>query len=107
MSQGHQILRAIAAEYLLEPHELKELNDAVTRVFELMRNGEWHSRTDICLAAGVDGVPASEGLRRMRALRSIYVLDKLRVEGQREWLYRIAGIRADIIPRCRQRELFS
>lgn len=86
----HPSLEAIGAQRDLRPDELRELNDAVVRVWRLMLDGEWHTREEICIAAGRGGVPASEGLRRMRALRSLYVIDKRRVDdNRREWLYRL------------------
>jgi len=85
----HRSLRAIGAEFDLGETDLRELNAAVERVYDLMRDCEWYSRAEICLAAGTGGVPASEGLRRMRALRALFVLTKERDGDRREWRYRI------------------
>jgi len=65
---------------VLEPGELAGLNAAVRRVFALMRNGAWYNADEICNAAGVGDVSASEGLRRMRELRQYFIIDKRRLE---------------------------
>jgi len=86
----HGSLKAIGGEKDLLPSELSEFNEATERVFDLMRDGEKHSAAAIRMAAGTNGRPASEGLRRMRALRLLFVIAKERDEGSRGWRYWIA-----------------
>jgi len=61
------------------------LQAACRRVWELMRDGQWHSATEI-----IDAAKQREGLRRMRDLTQIgYTIEKHRPEGSREWRYRM------------------
>ena len=74
----------------LTAKDLEDLTASCKRVFELMKDGRWHPAQEICLAAGEGGVPASEGLRRMRELRRVFSIEKCRIEGSRRFAYRIA-----------------
>ena len=61
------------------------LQAACRKVYDLMRDGAWHSAQSIIDASG-----QREGLRRMRDLRQIgYTVDQMRPEGSREWSYRL------------------
>lgn len=63
------------------------LQAACRKVYDLMRDGQWHSAQSIIDASG-----QREGLRRMRDLRQIgYVLEQHRPEGSREWSYRLVS----------------
>ena len=62
---------SIGAREYLSDGDLKELSAGVRRVYALMVDGEWHDRGEIELAAGSGGIPAAEGLRRMRELRKL------------------------------------
>jgi hypothetical protein len=52
----------------LSVSDLIELENAVKRVFTLLSDGDWHSRTELVAAGG------SEGTRRARELRPLFVL---------------------------------
>ena len=71
-------LKEIGAEGILYRSELKELNAGVRRVYELMKDGAWHSAREIKYAAGTNGQPADEGLRRMRELRPYFTIERRR-----------------------------
>lgn len=64
----------------------KDLQTACRKVFELMKNGDWHHASAIIKASG-----QREGLRRMRELRSIgFTVENHRVTpDEREWLYKL------------------
>jgi hypothetical protein len=77
---------------ILTKEDLAELNSAVLRVFGLMSDWRWHKADEIRQIAGKDGKPATEGLRRMRELRSRGFEIEMRraaVEG-RAFEYRLA-----------------
>ena len=80
----HEHLWAIGGAETLSREDLKELNASCTRVYNLMRDRAWHGPEAIRQAAN-----GSEGLRRMRALRKLFKIDKARVPGRRVWMYRI------------------
>ena len=63
--------------------DLEDFNDAVGRVWVLLRDGEWHYARDIEEAAGSPGRPAREGLRRMRELRPLLNSRGLSIECRR------------------------
>jgi hypothetical protein len=63
------------------------LQSACRRVYDLMRDGQWHTAQAIIDASG-----QREGIRRMRELRQIgYTVEQMRPEGSREWSYRIVS----------------
>jgi len=63
------------------------LQRACRLVYDLMRDGAWHTATAIIEASG-----QREGLRRMRDLRQIgYQIEQHRPEGGREWSYRLVS----------------
>lgn len=49
-----------------------------SRVRHLMVDGDWHRADVIRMTAGTNGVPASEGLRRLRELRHEFRIEKRR-----------------------------
>lgn len=53
----------------LEATDIPKLKAGALRVYNLMEDGEWHDANEIRMAAGQNGTPASEGLRRLRDLR--------------------------------------
>ena len=83
-------LEELGGWHVLNKKDLEELNEGSKRVFMLLRDNEWHTREEICAAAGKNGAYASEGLRRARELRQKgYTLEKKRVVDARQWLYRL------------------
>ena len=71
----------------MTPHDFSGLQSACRRVYDLMRDGEWHTATEV-----IDAAKQREGLKRMRDLRQIgYVLEQHRPEGSREWHYRLVS----------------
>ena len=98
-------LARLGGSGILLADDLPELDAGVARVFELMRDGQWHSRDAICMAAGENGVPATAGDRRMRTLREWFIVDRERIEGTRQFQYRLRPLpKADA---GRQIELFG
>ena len=86
---NQQILR-LGGAGILNYRDITELTRGVRRVLTLMSDGGWHTAEEIELAAGEHGIPAREGLRRMRELRSFgYTIDRMRQEDTRQWLYRL------------------
>lgn len=88
-------IRRHGGEGILNPADVPELTAANLRVFNLLKDMEWHSATEIRRVAGNGIVEASEGLRRARDLRPLLemmgmYLDKTRMEGTRLWYYRFA-----------------
>ena len=80
----------------LNDSDLESLRAGVRRVYDLMNRGGWHEAQAIRLAAGEHGIPASEGLRRMRELRKFgFEIERERVEGSRSWRYRLRSDRND------------
>ena len=79
--------RAIRAIGGIETLCAKDYQSLVTAERELlaeMSGGDWYTRDDICRITGQE-----EGMRRMRALRRHYEIEKRRIEGVRAWEYRI------------------
>lgn len=76
--------RSIGATSLTDK-DLIALSQSTRRVYELVRDGEWHSATSVIEASGT-----REGLRRLRELRKIGTLDTKRGEG-REWFYKFTA----------------
>jgi hypothetical protein len=75
--------------------DLEDFSAAERRVIALMIDGKWHSADSIRLAAGKDGNPASEGLRRLRAVRARlepegYTFERRRRDG-RNFSYRMSS----------------
>lgn len=65
--------------------DFDSLRTATKKVFELMKDGEWHAAQDIINASGT-----REGLRRMRELRPHFQIESHRQSlDNRDWIYRI------------------
>jgi hypothetical protein len=62
----------------LSETDLEGLSASLQRVYNLMKDGLWHSADEIRLIAGDGEIPASEGLRRMRQLRTFHPIEKRR-----------------------------
>lgn len=69
--------------------DVKEFNASEKRILNLMSDGMWHSATEIELIAGKNGVPARQGLRRLRGLRRHGFNVEVFRGNSREFLYRI------------------
>ena len=81
---------ALGGPGILTGKDTRDLNAASMRVLKMMSDHEWHTAEEIELAAGKDGIPAREGLRRMRQLRQIgFDVSKKRKPGCREWVYKL------------------
>lgn len=84
-------IRAIGGEKFLNECDLEDFQAASLRVLLLLLDGEWHSPDEIRLAAGTDGLPAAEGLRRMRELRARgYDIELKRVAERRFFMYSLS-----------------
>lgn len=88
---GPKNLRSIGALGVLRQNDLVELAAGSVRVAELMCDGRWYTAEEIREAAGENGEPATEGLRRMRELRDIpgIVIERERIPGGRHFRYRL------------------
>ena len=83
-------LKRHGAYGVLMSQDVEDLKAGTRRVFDLMRDGEWHSPEAIEMAAGENGVPARGGARRMRDLRAIPgVTVERRSIGGRKFRYRM------------------
>jgi hypothetical protein len=90
-------LRRLGGDGILDEKDLAELSAGVKRVYQLMSGGSWHTAEEIELAAGEGGVPAREGLRRMRELRGAgFEIERERVGDGRVWRYRIRRTRREL-----------
>lgn len=78
-------IKSLGGAGILTTADLPDLSAAAARVEKLMKDGRWHTATEIIRAAG-----QREGLRRMRELRKRYVIDRQREISSREFTYRIA-----------------
>lgn len=70
----------------LKPEDFVDFHKAERAIFNLMRDGKWHTATEIINTSG-----QREGLRRMRDLRknsSVKEIAKKRTE-KREWIYKM------------------
>lgn len=77
---------------ILNEQDLRDFSVAEVRVANLLSDGKWHNADEICLAAGKNGIPAREGLRRFRSVRAEletkgYVFDVRRAGDGRNFLY--------------------
>jgi len=59
----------MTTRYTLTRQDFHTFKPAEYRVLELLSDGAWHDLQEVKLAAGRNGLPASEGTRRLRALR--------------------------------------
>lgn len=82
---------ALGGDGLLSDDDVRQLGAGVLRVYNLMKDGQWHGPEEICKIAGENGHSAREGLRRMRELRRWFSVERRRAEdGSRLWFYRLA-----------------
>jgi len=79
----------LGGEGILTPEDIPELKAGARRVLALMRDSRFHSAEEIMVAAGKGGVPAMEGLRRMRELRAHGFDVEKEMVGTRRWMYRL------------------
>lgn len=83
----------------------KDLQRACKKVFELMKDGQWHHASTIIKASG-----QREGLRRMRELRGIgFLVEERRLlPDDREWIYRLV-LNLELLEQAMQKqgELFG
>lgn len=77
---------------ILTDKDLDELSAGTRRVYFLMSDKRWHYSGEIRKAAGKDGNPASEGLRRLRELRDHFSIEKERRGPGRCWAYRLVPL---------------
>jgi hypothetical protein len=78
--------RRIAFASMTE-RDFSGLQSACRRVYDLMKDGQWHTAQAIIDASG-----QREGMRRMRELRQIgYQVEERRETGRREWQYRLVS----------------
>lgn len=83
-------IRSLGGEGILSTDDVVGLGEATMRVLTLMADGEWHDADKIRRAAGDNGVPAPEGLRRLRELRRAFDVEKVRQRDfKRRWAYRL------------------
>lgn len=69
----------------MTPHDFSGLQAACRRVYDLMRDGEWHTAQAI-----IDAAKQREGLKRMRDLRQIgYKIETDRPGDGREFRYKL------------------
>ena len=69
----------------MTPHDFSGLQAACRRVYDLMRDGEWHTATEV-----IDAAKQREGLKRMRDLRQIgYKIETDRPGQGREFRYKL------------------
>ena len=90
-------LKSHGAVGVLLSADVSDLQSSSARVFDLMKDGEWHGPDAICLVAGSNGIPAREGLRRMRDLRPVLKQRGFQIERRRDgelrlFKYRITQI---------------
>lgn len=83
---------------ILTDSDLVALSGGVHRVYKLMQDGAWHTREEIELAAGMNGKPAAEGMRRMRELRRLFEIDVERAAEGRLFRYRLRPRNGDVEP---------
>lgn len=82
-------MKTLGGAGVLTEKDLRDLGAACIRVYLLMRDGAWHSADTIRAAAGKNGLPASEGLRRMRELRKFFNIERRRIHDSRLFEYRL------------------
>lgn len=85
-------IKSHGAKGIVLPSEVKDLQAGAKRVYQLMQDGKFYTPNEIDKAAGKDGVPAREGLRRMRDLRPFlnehgFEIHKERIGGSRLYRY--------------------
>lgn len=84
--------KSVGGVGILTAKDMKDLSGGVTRVLHLMLDGKFHTADEIRIAAGKGGVPASEGLRRLRELRTWYDVERVRdAQNKRSYQYRLVS----------------
>ena len=77
--------RKVEEPHRLTAEDIKDFGVASLAVYELMRDGEWHTRDEIIAASGV-----LSGMKRMRELRRTYEIEKRKVvDKKRVYEYRL------------------
>lgn len=73
--------------------DMRDFNDAERRIEAFMMDGHWYYASEIILESG-----QREGLRRLRALRRKYIIERARSQERnkdgsqsREWMYRLVS----------------
>lgn len=90
--------RSLGGAGILTDGDLIEFSTAARAIERLMRDGRWHTATEIIAKSG-----QREGLRRMRELRRKYHVERrASAPKSREWLYRL-----DLPVRPEQPSLFG
>ena len=82
--------KRIKAVLEITDEDLESFKLGVRKVYQLMKDSRWHSGREICEAAG-----GSEGLRRMRELRSElrgrgFIIERRKKADSREFEYRLS-----------------
>ena len=70
----------------LKTEDFVDFDKAEKAIFELMKDGKWHSATEI-----IDHSGQREGLRRMRTLREKPIVKEIikKRTDKREWIYKM------------------
>lgn len=91
-------IRALGGEGILTAQDILDFGKSTRQVAFLLLDGQWHNAAHIRDAAG-NGMPASEGLRRMRSLREYMHVEARRIaENKRLWEYRVVKISRQELP---------
>jgi hypothetical protein len=64
--------------------DMRDFSEATQKVYELMKDGEFHDAETIIATSGI-----REGLRRLRELRTLYTIEKRRNGASRNYQYRL------------------
>lgn len=75
--------KALGGYKELTQKDIDDFSFAKKRIWELMKDGRWHTASSIIKASG-----QREGLRRMRDLRPYFKIEKKHI-GSRQYSYRI------------------
>lgn len=78
-------IQSIGGQGIVKQHDVKPLRDSVKQIYEIMKDGNWHSIPELRQATKKD----SAG-RRLRELREAGIsIEKKRENNSRLWKYRI------------------
>lgn len=93
MNDDNRQLSLLGGPQHLNENDLEDFSASEDRVFELMKDGAWHTPEEIEIAAGTPEQPARGGTRRMRELRKKGCrIETMRSrENSRHFLYRISN----------------
>lgn len=75
---------ALGGVGVLNTADVADLDAGCLKVLAFMRDGKWHDATSIIEASG-----QREGLRRMRELRRLFKVERRRLDGKRDFEYRL------------------